>query len=690
MEKRNLRLLILDDSPNEAENYAVIFRNAGYATRLHRITSIEDAEKVLEQTWDLVISAPVCENLEPEKLLELITSKKLDIPYIQQVTVECIQDESAVMQFLNKGAHAVFSIDSDPAYLLLIAVREVNNLFARRQLHYTEKLLLESERRCHLLLDSSIDAIAYIHDGMHIYINNAYVQLFGYTDKAEMESLPIIDLVQSDNPNDLKELFKHRVEASLACYGLSKSGKKIPITISTSPANYDGEACIQVIIRKEIEASIDSEMLQEKLREISSQDAVTGLYNRAYLPTLIDRALDKVALTNMSYTLLYIQIDKFDTILSQVGIAGSDTLLSDFADLLKESFNNDEELARFSDDTFVILVPERTSAELMPVLQALIETISHRLFEINDFSIQITSSIGVADFDTQVAAAQEILDRAHHCIDDIPEGNAIKVYDPAEALAVAASRGDLLATLQQTLQQESLNLLYQPVVSLHGKTFELYEARLRMLDANGKELPLLDLLNVASESGMIEQIDRWIVVNALKKVAKMRVSGANPRVIIQISAETLRSETLYEWLKKLFAATKLPSDCLIVEFTENNAATYLKQSQTLIAGLKTLGCQTVLTDFGKTANSMLSLTHLPVDFVKISPSFVQALRKQEGVDVLTDLLAQLKKEKFKTIVPFVETASILSILWQAGADYIQGYYLQRPMDNMGYDFSSGQ
>lgn len=77
METKNLRLLILDDSPNEAENYAVIFRNAGYATRLHRITSAEDAETVLAQNWDLIIAAPSSENYDPVDLLAFIKAKRL-------------------------------------------------------------------------------------------------------------------------------------------------------------------------------------------------------------------------------------------------------------------------------------------------------------------------------------------------------------------------------------------------------------------------------------------------------------------------------------------------------------------------------------------------------------------------------------------------------------------------------------
>lgn len=689
METKNLRLLILDDSPNEAEDYAVIFRNAGYATRLHRITSAEDAETVLAQNWDLIIAAPHSENYDPAELLQYLKVKKIDIPYIQLLEPESLEDDQYTISYLQKGAQDVLSIDVEADHLLLVAQRELKNLLKRRLLVRSEKNLAESERRCNLLLDSSMDAIAYIHDGMHIYLNQSYVEMFGYEDKADMEGLPIIDLISADNPSDLKDLFKHRVEASLSCRGVRADGSKFPILITTYPASYDGEECMQVIIREEASA-INNEVLEEKLREMSTIDALTGLYNRAHLSSLLDNTMEQVKSKNIQATLLYIYIDNFDSLTTQVGIAGSDSLLSSFAQLLKGHFCKGEGLARLSDDAFVVLVPNTNSKDIMESVKQLQEKITKVIFDVNDFSIQITVSVGIADFDKTASSPQEIIDRAHRTIESLTGGNVIKVYDPAEELAKAASQGDLLATLQQTLQQESLKLLYQPIVSLRGKSYEFYETRLRMLDAQGKELPLTELLNVASTSGMAEQIDRWVIVNSLKEVAKMHAAGHNPRVFAQIGSDTLKNDNLLEWLKKLFAATKLPPECLLVEFTESDAATYLKQAQTLINGLSEINCQTVISDFGKDANSLLTLNHLPASFVKVAPSLVQALRKPEGVEALTDLLNKLRESKRKSIVPFVETASILSILWQAGADYIQGYYLQRPMPNMSYDFSSGQ
>lgn len=687
MDTKNLRLLVLDDSPNEAESYATIFRNAGYATRLHRITSAEDAELVLDQTWDLIIAAPHTENYEPIDLLALIKTKKVDIPYIQLLDNDLVLDPHTVADYLARGAKDVLCIEPKPTNLILVAKRELASLVSRRQLARIEKALAESERRCHILLDSSKDAIAYIHDGMHIYLNQSYANMFGYKDRADIEALPIIDLISADNPSDLKDLFKHRIESTLSCFGI-KNGHKFPIIITTYPASYDGEDCMQVVISNQ--SSVESDALKQKIKEISKLDTLTQLYNRAYLSDVLSDVMENVRKENTHAVLAYIRIDNFDSLSAQIGIGGTDSLLISIANIFKQHFKPDDILARLSDDAFVVLTYS-LDKEFVESLKELQEKIIQELFDVSDFSVQITISAGVSSFNQELCNPQEVIDRAYRSLESIKEtNNSIKIYDPAEALAKAASQGDLLATLQHTLNKELLKLLYQPIVSLRGKAFEFYEVRLRMYDNENKELPLTKLLEVASLNGLAEQIDRWVIVNALKEVAKMRATGNKPRVFVQVGSDTLKNDTLLDWLKKLFVATKLPPECLIVEFTESDAATYLKQAQTLINGLNEMGCQTVISDFGKDNNSLLTLNHLSTSFVKVSPTLVQALRKPEGVEELTNLLNKLNAEKRKTIVPFVESASILSVLWQAGADYIQGYYLQKPTSAMSYDFSSGQ
>ncbi len=204
IEKKTIRLLILEDSQNEAERLVSLFRNAGHATRVHRLTSPEDLAETLQQSWDLLIAAPTSECLEPGEALATLRRQSRDIPFIQLVADN---SSDAITDALMLGAQDALPQGEDER-LVLVANRELAGLAERRARRAAELALREAEKRCQLLLDSSVDAITYVHDGMHIYANRSYMALFGYEDAEELEGLPVIDLIASCDQGAFKDFLK--------------------------------------------------------------------------------------------------------------------------------------------------------------------------------------------------------------------------------------------------------------------------------------------------------------------------------------------------------------------------------------------------------------------------------------------------------------------------------------------------
>ena len=267
LQKKTIRLLILEDSQNEAERLVSLFRNAGQATRVHRLTSSDDLAEALKQTWDLLINAPQSENLDPSEAINAIRRQAKDIPIIQ---LTAGNDAEAITEALMLGAQDALPQGEDE-WLLLVANRELANLEERRARRSAEVALREAEKRCQLLLDSSVDAIAYVHDGMHIYANRAYLELFGYDDVEDLEGMPMIDLISSADQSRFKTFLKNyqsmEGSAELACGGVRADGDTLKTRMHFSPAAYDGEPCIQVVIR----AENDSAELQKLRNQFESQ-----------------------------------------------------------------------------------------------------------------------------------------------------------------------------------------------------------------------------------------------------------------------------------------------------------------------------------------------------------------------------------------------------------------------------------
>ena len=685
IEKKTIRLLILEDSQNEAERLVSLFRNAGRATRVHRLTSSDDLAEALQQSWDLLIAAPSSEQLDPSEAINAIRRQAKDIPVIQLLANN---DSDSITEALTLGAQDALPQGEDER-LVLVAKRELANLEERRARRAAEVALREAEKRCQLLLDSSVDAITYVHDGMHIYANRAYLELFDYEDADELEGMPMIDLIGAADQANFKDFLKNyqsaEGSAELACTGVKADGQTFQARMSFSPATYDSEPCIQVVIR----AESDNAELEEKLREISSQDLVTGLYNRTYFLELMDAAAERAINAGQPASLAYIRVDRYAPLLAEVGLAGIDLLLTDLANLLRAHFAGEAQLARFGDDVFAVLQPGQTPEQSEASLAALLKKLEGHLFDVSGRTAQTTLSIGVAGLNEKTAKAQEVVDRAHRCADELSDGNALKLYNPADELAAAANRGSIVAMVQQALEHNSFRLLFQSIISLRGDSYEHYEVLLRLLNPQGDEVPPLDFLNAAKEAGLGEKIDRWVILNSIKLLADHRSKGHNTRLFVHLSSVSLQDQTLLPWLSVALKAARLPSDSLVFQFSEPDAIAYLKQAKLLTQGLSELHCKVALSQFGCALNPFNTLKHLNIDFVKIDGSFSQDLSKAEHQEALKTLLASLHAQAKLTIVPFVESASVLATLWQAGVNYIQGYYLQGPSQSMNYDFSAG-
>jgi diguanylate cyclase (GGDEF)-like protein len=270
-----------------------------------------------------------------------------------------------------------------------------------------------------------------------------------------------------------------------------------------------------------IRAETGNAELEQKIREISSQDLVTGLHNRSHFIELLDAAAERAVNAGQPASVAYIRLDRYASLLAEAGLAGIDLLLADMAAVLRSHFGSSAQLARFGDDVFSVLQTGQTPEQSQVGLTALLRKLEGHLFEINGRTLQTTLSIGVAGVNEKTPRGQDVIDRAHRCADELASGNALKTYNPADEIAAAASRGSVVAMLQQALENNSFRLLFQPIISLRGDSHEHYEVLLRLLNPQGEEVPAQEFLRSAIDAGMAEKIDRWVILNSINIAAKV-------------------------------------------------------------------------------------------------------------------------------------------------------------------------
>ncbi|MBS3804046.1 MAG: EAL domain-containing protein [Oleiphilaceae bacterium] len=685
-----VHLLLLDPSQNDAEALISLLRNAGRATRAYRVTSSEDLEDAIKSShWDLMLARDVDQEIQPADALATIRRLDKDIPFI---LLTDRHDRERSVTFLKAGAQD--TVPSEYTDLLVLVVRrELAALEERQKRRAMESHLREAEQRCQLLLESSKDAIAYINDGMHVYANQSYLDFLAYDDIDELICLPVLDALASQSQSPYKDFIKAFREndtgsMSLNCVARRNDDKEIDIALAVSAATYDGEPCLQIVIQPE---TSDLE-LEEKLRTISSQDLTTGLYNRSYLMDSLGTAIVTAGEKSQSGALAYIALDDFMGMRSKAGIAGADILLGDLAAILRQQVAEDMTLARLSDDAFCIVAHPCEEARLVDTCEAIRKNIEDHLFEINGLTVQQTVSIGIAPITENAPKASDLMGRAHTASATVRKqegharGNGIHVYNPADFETLDDSNST--EAIQNALDQNRFRLLFQPIINLRGEGEEHYEALVRMLDKDKKEVSPYDFLPPMGPSEMAGKIDRWVTLQTIKQLANHRSKGHDTRLFLNVTGETLRDKTFTSWLSVALKAARLPGDSLIFQVREGDAVNHLKQAREFSNSLRELHCKTSISQFGGALNPFNTLKHVQVDYVKIDGSFTEEIQKSdEAKEKVKEMVEELRSSGKLTIIPLVENATVLATLWQAGVNYIQGYYLQAPVAEMNYDFS---
>jgi multidomain signaling protein FimX len=690
-----IRLLILNNSRAEAERLISMLHNAGRPNRAQHVDSEEALVKLLqEQTWDLLIGSDTSSHPPPQVAIKHIRRLNKDVPVIL-LHEEDDEQPFAVVEGMKLGAADVVSLDDDQ-HLLLVINREITNNHDRQAKRMADRRFREAERRSQQLLDSSRDAIAYVQDGLYLYANESFAELFGYESRDDIECLPIMDMVANEEHNKLKNFLKDFTlkgedtgASQLTFRGVMQGGASTPIALEVSHVTYDEEPCIQFLARAtRAENSAHNEELEAQLKQIKSQDLVTGLFNRQYMIQLIESTIDHIE-GHQSLSLLYLELDAFaERVPTAFGVAGSDLVLGDISALLRGKINTTDTLSRFGDSCFTLLIHNIKADAAVNRAQQFCKLIENHIIEVDGKTLQLTCSIGISIINETTTKAGTVIEQARLAMEKVRsnKGNGAFLFEP-EATAASAQR-DIATDVKAAIDKDKFRLLFQPIISLRGSEEEYYEVYLRMINNKGDDVAPDTFLEAANTMNLGIKIDRWVILESIKVLSQHRSKGNKTKLIVNLGRQSLCDETLLPWLAVAFKAAKLSPDALTFQADEVDVTNHLNAAKSFAEGLLKLHTQFSITNFGCSLTPFNTLKHVAATMIKIDGSFTTEIQhKNESSAALIQLIEQLHNENKITIVPFVENASVLSTLWQAGAHYIQGHYLQEPTQTLSYDFN---
>lgn len=713
-----LNLLIIDDNQLYAEQLVSILEQQYYKkVTLGFLDAKDELIKLLRQSWDVLVMGEAYDLTLPQ-VITILKAHKLDIPVIsiisdvanpdappldsnERAKLALVEDDDKTDRQLPLHIYwgAVNALPKNRVMEMAISIfREHQHLINRKTLNNLRHVLFDAEQRANILIKNSKSAVAYIEEGLHIYANDPYLQMFGYHSMEALMGMPVVDLIASNNIKDFKQFLKdfekgNRNNVEFRFESIKSDGSTFAAKLQLAAATYEGQPCLQVIIQQNDQGHHAE--LAKKIAQIERIDALTGVLNRRGFEEVLEKVRDITVAKQLSSGLLYLRLDNIGRINSTLGIQGVDTLLIAVTQFLKTQVNqllgdNQAEkgyLSRFSDASFMVILPNTAQDKLTEWAQQLIATIADTLFEIGDRTAKTTLSVGATMLTQNSPDATALIDRVMQAGETVRnttnnEGNAFYLYDPSNF--ANSDDAALLEALRTALEQNKFQLMYQPIYDIEEDTSNLFEVFLRLPLADGKVMTPDQFLDVAQRHNLMERIDRWVLIRACKTLKEYRqTTEPTARLLIHLSTNSLTDSTLPAFIGQLIKAIGGDTQhTLTVQFNEASLPDYLTVAAKQSEQLKALQCDVGIYNFGSVVNSDEILNLLKPNLVRLDGSYIKEVSNSDNLATIKSLITRANKAGSDALMGFIEDAPTMSAAWTVGARYLQGYYLQEPTDTM--------
>jgi len=689
----DIRLLLVDDSRTIREGYKHLLTRHGYG--------VETAANVTEAlelarlgSFDIAIvdyfmpggnGDELCRRLRDDPATAGITASILTGAYQEDIIQECLAAGAVDCMFKNEVKE-----------LFLARIAAMSRAVRNRK-------SIEAEReRLAGILGSVGDGVYGVNQaGQITFINPAARRILGYDAAAPVigrAAHGLIHYATEDGRPTLAAdcpLQRSYVGASelsgLETVFWHRAGRPIPVECTVYPLKVAGQPEGSVVAFRDIS---ERRLLERELLWQATHDPLTKLHNRNHFERTLEAEVQRLKRSEEISALLYIDLDRFKYLNDTAGHAAGDQLLIEIGQQLQSRLRDSDLLARLGGDEFAVILCNVGPRNVPAVAENFRDMLDQYSFLYGGKNYKVNGSIGVALIDCDTHSPGEVLanaDIACHLAKRSGR-NQVHLYRP-ESDAKLAMNLELgwSGQLQGALKNDGFLLYFQPIVAVNelqagmsvgsrktpGTRLALhYEVLVRLKGAHDEIITPGAFLPTAERFGLMTQIDIWVLKHALEKLAEIQASGRRTTFTINISGQTLESDSFVTLLSRLLKKHQLDAHALIFEITETSAIENIEATKRLINELRALGCRFALDDFGSGFSSFHHLKHLPVDYIKIDGQFVRGMANDPTdraiVTSINDIAHSFGKQ---TVAEFVEEAETLALLQSFGVDYAQGFYI---------------
>lgn len=411
-------------------------------------------------------------------------------------------------------------------------------------------------------------------------------------------------------------------------------------------------------------------------------DILTGLPNRAYLNTEIEKIMEKSKKNGTKFALFFIDLDNFKNINDSLGHDAGDEVLIKVSERLSKHLRYADILVRLGGDEFIIVVTNMKSKKHASRVATKLRDVMMAPLSINTHTFYVTSSIGISIFPDDGVDIDQLLkysDAAMYKAKHLGKNNY--QYYSSEMTALAYERMMMENSLRQAVAKEEFTVHYQPQVDMLSGNVLGVEALVRWNHPTKGMVTPEKFIGLAEERNLIVEIDTLVISDAMRQVGEWHNKGLFSGILfLNVSLQWLESNNFYDLVEGNLSKYDFDSRMLGIEITEGEIMENPDESIAKMKRLKKLGIHLAIDDFGTGYSSLSYLSKLPVDTVKIDKSFIKDIpHKEDDAVIVKTIISLAESLNLGIVAEGVETPEQRDFLIEHGCNTCQGYYYGRPV-----------
>jgi diguanylate cyclase (GGDEF)-like protein/PAS domain S-box-containing protein len=428
---------------------------------------------------------------------------------------------------------------------------------------------------------------------------------------------------------------------------------------------------------------------EEEIRLLAFYDGLTGLANRILFMDRLDREIAASKRHERIFALLFLDLDQFKRINDTFGHHVGDLLLKSVSETLQKCIRNTDTaarvvnteseafIARLGGDEFILLLsdinaPENASVVARRILQEMPKT-----HELEGHSVSVTTSIGISTFPTDGENSELLLKHADSAMYHAKETGRNNYQFYKESLnAAVLERFSIEQDLKHAMEREEFVLHYQPLIELSTRKIIGAEALIRWMHPQKGMIPPDKFIPLAEESGLIVEINKWVIQTACKQNKHWRESGFTPiRIAVNLSGYQFTSQNIVQIIRDALEEASLDAKNLEVEITENTLMQNTEDTVRVLEQMRDLKLRIALDDFGTGYSSLSYLTSFPVDTIKIDRSFVMGCGMANNTRIIIKAIVAMGHSLgMKVVAEGIESEDQFELLKEYGVNEGQGFH----------------